>query len=1172
MLWRGMQVDYTVKKLSVLPAPPHVCSYETRHSETSLGCSRVGTGSCPVKRTLCPLSIKWNWTVMSAMAEKGKDAESMQELGHQSDEVKSGISNTYATILTKFWYVVCIIVFAMMAAYGTIAFTLYRLPDFSDPVKGFDARGTDIAARLRSLTNMLYYSDDYLSQQVINLASISDEVVTRPQISCHYPEQQAGDKESEPGIWFAASLWDWDEQVAKVIFEGVDGKDMLSASSLKSVCYAETNLITSHPMYQSNCLCHDVGHCSSTWSLGNYVALLSNKSSCQNITDHDVDNVVTLLKQCAPVFHNRTRSELQDSDDITNIPTECTQHDYAIHTMLFFLLPSDFSESILRTETPKAEVAAIFFPLLLYEESALQTIYTDNLQRCSCSDGITELKAVDFSLKFTIFSSLLLADSIFLGIGIAVVFVLIWTYTGSLVFTTAALLNILFSLLMAYFFFTVVFARPFFPFSNVLAAVLIIGIGADDAFVFIDLWNKCKMETGGKDLVALTRETLRHATTTMFVTSFTTAAALFASVISDITAVKCFGVFAGTAILMNLVLTITLTPAIVVLDHKLTRLTCRRTSKGKKETSNHDNRSETHDSCRQRLIKIVKSFFEKTLPSFVLRLRYIWIVFFFLLGVGGAVVIFYRPGVRLPSVAENQFLILSHQFEQYDFIYKDQFAFANKNKPYVPGYVVWGVEAVDNGNLWDPDDWGTFSPRQDFVFSSPLDQQWLMDFCQDLRNQTFFKSDAPYDCFIERMEALMEQPCVVNPVTGQDASPCCGQSSFPYPSSVFDVCLSRFHDLGYIPSLRFSKDNSSLAVVTIPFTMSYRQSLSYALNDELWTSASTWVDSKVKSAPTHLRHGWFVPYTTDIGFYDLQRSLASGTIFSMLVTLGIGSVILLFAIQNIILTVNAMITITSTVFVTVGALVLLGWELNIVESTVITLSVGLSVDFTIHYGVAYRLAPHYDRKSRSRYSLATMSGAISIAAFSTFIAGALVMPATVYGYTQFGIFLMIVMTLSWAYSTFFFQSLCFTVGPQNNFGNIPCSSCCDCFGYNNGPTTPVADSRPLKQTQDVPVNDPAFARNVSTISSGRFLPIHYPDHAYLRPDLKREGYGSKASLPNGYAPGRSRLSLSSNHLRNPTLYPHNYSSASYPKRYSLDYNDNQFRHSEVHYNPVYHMR
>ncbi|XP_022086297.1 protein dispatched homolog 1-like [Acanthaster planci] len=1023
---------------------------------------------------------------MDESIEKGDTNSDSGQNGSKGTTAAFSISDSYARFLTNFWYVICILAFATMTECGTIVFTLYKFPDLSDPEKGFEARGTVISARLRSFGNMLYRSDDYLVQQAIPPA-FSGETSFDSHLSC-LPEAASRADQYQPTIWFSASLWDWDKRVAKVIFEGVDGRDMLSASSLKSVCSAETNLISSHPMYQSNCLCHDAGRCSSTWSLGNYVALLSNKTSCQDITDSDVEQVIMLLEQCVSIFHNRTRSEVEDSRDFHTMPAECAQHDFALHTMLFFLLPSNFSESILKNESATADVAAVFFPVNTSERSALEAIYRDNLQGCSCSDGITKLKAVDFSLKYSSFSSLLLADSLYLGIGVLGIFILIWTYTGSFIVTLASLFNIAYSLVMAYFLYTVVFARPIFTFNNTIATILVIGIGADDAFVFMDLWKKSVSEIGENDLVALTRETLRHAATTMCVTSFTTTAALYACIISDITAIKCFGVFAGTAILMNLFLTLSITPAFVIVSHKLTNCTCRPKGKDDKEvaTSHYTSNCVTH---RQRLLEFLRWFFEGTLPSVVFRLRYVWIVIYLLFVAGGAVVIFYNPGLKLPSVEENQLLIRSHHFEQYDFTYKGKFSFSRENKLNVLGFLVWGVEAVDNGNLWDPDDWGTFNPHEAFRFSSPSDQEWLLDFCKDLKNQTFFKPDGLYLCFIETMKLVMGWKCLVHPITGQDASPCCGQT-FPFPESVFNICLSRFHDAGYIPTIRYRINSSELAVLTVPFTMPYKESLSYAVNDELWTLANTWMESRMKSAPLHLQHGWFVPATTDIGFYDLQKSLASGTVFSILLTLGLGSLILIFTIQNVILAISATITIASTVIVTTAVLVLIGWELNIVESIVITLSVGLSVDFTIHYGVTYRLAPYHDRKSRTRYSLSTISGAISLAALSTFLAGAFMMPATVYGYVQFGIFLMIVMVVSWTYSTLFFQSLGFVIGPQYTTGNLPCSSLCGCFGYNDNRKDAPNTENPEPGIEDFATCDDPLSENDSMITNRRCLEMY----------------------------------------------------------------------------------
>lgn len=92
-----------------------------------------------------------------------------------------------------------------------------------------------------------------------------------------------------------------------------------------------------------------------------------------------------------------------------------------------------------------------------------------------------------------------------------------------------------------------------------------IGIGADDAFIFLKIWQcviSDRMKTSGAvvalgpstssfaaeanvarsdTLVGIMASTLRHAALSMLVTSLTTAAAFYASYVSSITAVRCFG-------------------------------------------------------------------------------------------------------------------------------------------------------------------------------------------------------------------------------------------------------------------------------------------------------------------------------------------------------------------------------------------------------------------------------------------------------------------------------------------------------------------------------------------------------------------------------------------------------------------------------------------------------
>ena len=65
--------------------------------------------------------------------------------------------------------------------------------------------------------------------------------------------------------------------------------------------------------------------------------------------------------------------------------------------------------------------------------------------------------------------------------------------------------------------------------------------------------------------------------------------------------------------------------------------------------------------------------------------------------------------------------------------------------------------------------------------------------------------------------------------------------------------------------------------------------------------------------------------------------------------------------RSLCLSLLAIVTVFLIILATIASLVLLGWELNILESVIITLAIGLSVDFTLHYGIMYKLAGHGDR-------------------------------------------------------------------------------------------------------------------------------------------------------------------------------------------------------------------
>ena len=369
----------------------------------------------------------------------------------------------------------------------------------------------------------------------------------------------------------------------------------------------------------------------------------------------------------------------------------------------------------------------------------------------------------------------------------------------------------------------------------------------------------------------------------------------------------------------------------------------------------------------------------------------------------------------------------------------------------MPLRIVWGIRPVDNGNPLDPESHGTITLDETFNIALPESQQWLFNFCARLRNQTFFFATSGLqfkNCFIESFRTWIQTRNCVNLQTGESLRPCCKESIFPYPKEVFEKCLRDAVSVLYYeypmaftkftPGPRFGGSEDKVVAAIVEFDSTQTFTYSFEKIKTFWSGFEEWVNLELKNAPESMKNGWI---TSFVDFYDLQDNLAHGTPIALGMSIVISTCVMFLTTQNLLISLYAILSISGTICVTVGALVLLGWQLNILESVILSVAVGLSVDFTVHYGVAYRIAPETDRESRVVFSLGRMGSAITMAALTTFVAGALMMPSTVLSYTQMGTFLMLIMSISWVFSTFYFQSLCRTIGPEGSIGQFPLLGC-----------------------------------------------------------------------------------------------------------------------------------
>ncbi|KAL5014768.1 hypothetical protein ScPMuIL_009038 [Solemya velum] len=141
----------------------------------------------------------------------------------------------------------------------------------------------------------------------------------------------------------------------------------------------------------------------------------------------------------------------------------------------------------------------------------------------------------DYEVDTTFWNDIKLAAFV---LGAVVVFMLVLSFSVWLMFWGT--LSIILSFPLALFFYRVVFGIQTLGILNGAAAFVIIGIGVDDVFVFINIFRQSKHL---KSSIAKVIHTVKTAGKATFFTSFTTAAAFAANMASSIPAIHQFGLF-----------------------------------------------------------------------------------------------------------------------------------------------------------------------------------------------------------------------------------------------------------------------------------------------------------------------------------------------------------------------------------------------------------------------------------------------------------------------------------------------------------------------------------------------------------------------------------------------------------------------------------------------------
>lgn len=509
-----------------------------------------------------------------------------------------------------------------------------------------------------------------------------------------------------------------------------------------------------------------------------------------------------------------------------------------------------------------------------------------------------------------------------------------------------------------------------------------------------------------------------------------------------------FSLYAGTTLLVHFFIMMWCLPSVMILQKALD-----------KKLSNLGKHCECcfwKSSCYREVFSIpflhskialfLQSVFSKFLPIMVFKIRIFWnILFAIVLSLSVYIIVTHTHNL-LPNSSHFQLLSSNHLFERYHLKFKNMFGFEKNNSPLnlspMPIRVVWGVLPVDNGDYLEPSDKGDLVFDNSFNMSAKSSQTFLLHFCQDLRKQPFFKPTIGFhlsDCFIETFKSWMNRDCF-DEILNMSFSPCCSSASFPYEPEVFNKCLPQavntihgFPGLfrtSYDPSspgVRYSAHSNHLKVIIIEFESIFNFTLSYYKMYDFVNVVQSWLNSRLTSAPPGLKNGWFI---SDLKFYTLQESLVWGTLVAAIVAAVISFILIIVMTLSIRLSIISTFSFISIITFVTATVILIGWSFDVFQSIIVTVLIGLAVDFTIHYAIAYKHSPSKaNRKLRVIYSLSSVSSPITLSFVTTFIAGAFMLFSSVLVYIQIGTFLMLMSAISWFVSTFFFGSFLAILGP-----------------------------------------------------------------------------------------------------------------------------------------------
>eukprot|EP00164_Ancoracysta_twista_P000387 GFYU01000528.1.p1 GENE.GFYU01000528.1~~GFYU01000528.1.p1 ORF type:complete len:1022 (-),score=314.10 GFYU01000528.1:296-3361(-) len=680
------------------------------------------------------------------------------------------------------------------------------------------------------------------------------------------------------------------------------------------------------------------------------------------------------------------------------------------------------------------------------------------------------------------FTELILTDSL-LAIGsLAFIFIYACFHTRSLWATGMGLLGVLLSFPVAYFIYRIILAQRYMNTLNFLGLFVILGIGADDMFIFLDAWKQSANEPAAVSGSLHTRMawTYRRSVTAMLTTSLTTSIAFFANAVSLIPPIRFFGVFMGLLVLANYALVITMFPAAVSIasrwgDKWYSCCACTRKEIDTKNPYEHGGSLEHahrqhsfHGSVEtQENMRTLERFFYKQYSDFLLK--YKWV----LLGITAVIVIISIVGSTFLTAADEpaQFLPDDHPFNKYSKLSK-QFGGTTANSAgagggpgasqFVDVDIVFGVDTIDRSAA-DPDnleDIGAVVWDNSFELSNQAAQVSIIQLCDKVkaaRGQGRVSTDdetcdIPNGCWLDDFYTWLGQqttPVVVDRTVGYDTSTDANKKAF-----YDDLNRFRLTFYGFAPTTCTDLKNNPKYFFSLGFTNANRADpTQYGRLQYAKLTFRDILESRAPAAKAREAFDWWQnlvlthnanapssaqAYQTALKWISMltEETLFTTAFSGAGTSLAIAFLIITLMSNNWIIGSIATLCIFCIVATVLAFMVVLGWDLGIIESINLTVLVGLAVDYVLHLAIAYVSSEHPDRFGKMRAAMYEMGISVLSAGITTAGASMLLFGTVIQFFAKFGYFLFITTFFSAYYAFIMFPCLMLVIGPEGETGKL----------------------------------------------------------------------------------------------------------------------------------------